>query len=113
MATPGPEYVSAVGAALRAVREASGLSQRTLSLAAGLGREQVQRFEAGTSVPDLKQLAAIMETIGRTATRRTNIVTAADLLCLAEGKIEIITASVAFTPTSDVREAPERSRTRS
>jgi len=83
------EYQDRVIAALRAVREASGVDQVPLSIAAGMGHNQIGRIERGERVPSLRQLAAIMQALQRVAVRRTNVTTLHDLLGVVEGEVEL------------------------
>ena len=83
------EYEQRVIAALRTVREVSGIDQVPLSLAAGMGRNQVNRYERLKVHANLDSLERLLATIAEVAPRRTNVRTVYDLLSYAEGKIDL------------------------
>ncbi|WP_372595650.1 helix-turn-helix domain-containing protein [Actinotalea sp.] len=83
------EYEKRVIGALRMVREVSGVDQVPLSLAAGMGRNQVNRYERLKVHATLGNLERLLVEIGQLAERRTNVRTVYDLLSLAEGKIAL------------------------
>ena len=53
-----------IGHALRAVRKAEGLSQRTLSERSGLTQAQISRFENGKADPRLSSLVELARGVG-------------------------------------------------
>lgn len=83
------EYEKRVMAALRTVREVSGVDQVPLSLAAGMGRNQVNRYERLKVHATLDSLERLLVTIAEVAPRRTNVRTVFDLLAYAEGKVTL------------------------
>jgi len=83
------EYEKRVIGALRTVREVSGVDQVPLSLAAGMGRNQVNRYERLKVHATLGNLERVLAAIGEIAPRRTNVSTVYDLLALAEGKVKL------------------------
>jgi transcriptional regulator with XRE-family HTH domain len=61
---PSPPELTVLGQAVRAYREARGLSKRALSLAAGLSESYVTKLEAGTLEPSLRAFAAVVDVLG-------------------------------------------------
>ena len=83
------EYEKRVMAALRTVREVSGIDQIPLSLAAGMGRNQVNRYERLRVHATLDSIERLLAAIAENAPRRTNVRTVYDLLAYAEGKVRL------------------------
>ena len=54
----------AIGSRLRALRNASGLSQENLGAALGVTFQQVQKYEKGKNRVSVRQLSKISETLG-------------------------------------------------
>jgi transcriptional regulator with XRE-family HTH domain len=55
-----PELAAAIGERLRAFREEHGLSQGQVAERTGIGREQISRYEAGTTLPTLKAFGILV-----------------------------------------------------
>ena len=83
------EYEKRVIEAFRAVREMSGVDQAPLSLAAGMGRNQVNRYEKLHVHATIDALDRLMAAMGDLATRRTTVRTVEDLLANASGTLKL------------------------
>ena len=83
------EYERRVMAAFHTVRETSGAHQIELSVAAGMGRNQVGRYERLERHANLGDLERLLDAIRRTAPRRVSVATVFDLLAYAEGKVKL------------------------
>ena len=83
------DYERRVMAAFHTVREASGAHQIALSVAAGMGRNQVGRYERLERHANLGDLERLLDAIRRTAPRRVSVTTVFDLLAYAEGKVKL------------------------
>lgn len=57
--------MDSVGAAIRAMREAQGLSQRQLAERAGVNPGYLSSVEAGKKTPTTRWLAAVTNALGR------------------------------------------------
>jgi len=65
--TPKREQTRAVGARIRALREAKGISQRQLGRMIGLSLSVCSQWEAGRSMPSLSVIHRIAPALGTTA----------------------------------------------
>lgn len=83
------EYEKRVIRAFRDVRVMSGVDQVALSLAAGMGRNQVNRYERLKVHATIGALERLMSAMDGLATRRTTVRTVDDLLAHASGRLAL------------------------
>lgn len=62
--SPREREAKLVGANLRAIREARGMSQTDLYKKSGIAQNQISRWETGKQLPELLSLRALARAIG-------------------------------------------------
>ena len=56
--------ISAIGAKIRSIRKAQGISQETLAGLAGTGQPYIPEIERGNETPRLREMLKVLEALG-------------------------------------------------